>query len=60
MLIPSPPNLNMSFGTTFTFNTIHVQAFRKQMIEYIKSIRKLNITENSEVSVQTPPFNGGV
>ena len=28
----SPPNLKMSFGTTFTFRIIHVLAFRKQII----------------------------
>ena len=34
----SPPNLKMSFGTTFTFSII--QAFRKQRIELMKNICK--------------------
>ena len=59
----SPPNLKMSFGTTFTFSII--QAFRKQIIELTKKHllafeNGLNITKKSEVPAQTPPLKGGV
>ena len=53
----------MSFWTIFTFSIL--QAFRKQIIELIKKYllayeNGLNITENSAVPAQTPPFKGDV
>ena len=54
----SPPNLKMSFGTTYTsFKEAKNIIDHKYSFAYEKG---LNITEKSVVPAQTPPFKGGV
>ena len=59
LIILSLPNKKLLFGTTFTFNILKAKnrIIQKYLYAYGNG---LNITENSAVPAQTPPFKGGV